>query len=1020
MVPQDYSTQHLRADIVSVIANFPSNEAKAADVASHIARRISNGELRLLELVVGLRDFITSGDHTDRRGALHCLSIVLGHLPKTTLLKNDVSVVLEFYLSKFDDSSCLDQVLLGLSKLVGMKCFYSGQAGSVLNALKDEYQPTKHLAATRYLGFLILDTLLDKFQKIMLESHSLNNLFIETFLSIATGEKDPRNLLLSFNLNTKVSTALNDIASFKEDLFDTLFCYFPITFKPPKDDPYKISNSDLKIALRNAISASRFFEEDAYGNLIDKMTASSPSVKNDTLLTLRSCINNFGGEACFRHWLPTWNAIKFEVMHGSDADGVATESVAAEFNNYADSLEILRAIAIQLLSYKESAFDTFYSYILDELKPNFENDRDLKQSCAILSTLAKANTVSLEKVLADVLGLIFHDVGDLDVNKQKVMILNLSFFLGAYTEVYRESKGRVRDESGESKMIQYKDEILMLLGRALKGSSKAEVGLRTLSIVQMTKLLQMPDYLTEEEIALIAQYFIETILTDDNDNVYYASLEGLKVTSDVSEKIIVEIALNQILVLLADYVSNTSALVDGTNVNVERILNVLLDFTTSKQHLVTDAIIGLTKSLLKASTTNGGDSDNCFKLLSALYSLFDFNKSVITEMVASRFKTEIEEELLAAALGKPIFDDDHNLTLISSVLFYINTYAPRSKHQTELDKYLHIFVEEYQVLEKSTRSVIILTKLLSAFDKDCTLAAEDLASRCIKLLSTSGAQSTYYEKVSYLELLAVLSNKWCGDSFLQDVFDVEDGSIIHLEITAWCTKGLVMKNSGLAVEVINKFVELLSDKVKGSKIANLFELFPTDIPTLEKIKGVSWNNSVRVLYKQKLFGDVAPRLVSAFGANDDMSVKANYLMALSCILKNTPNKITISYIPKLLALLLQAVKLDNSDVVFSALSTIKGTVDQAPQLVTEHVHSLIPLMLDLASPAKRNTYMVRLTAIEILLKFTEHVPLNYLLPFKDDVLIRLAVALDDKKRRVRKVCIDTRQAYFELGQVPFD
>ncbi|SCU94250.1 LAFA_0F20736g1_1 [Lachancea sp. 'fantastica'] len=1015
---QDYSAQHLQADVVSVIANYPSNEAKAAEIASHIARRISNGELRLLELVVGLRDFITSEEHPERKGALHCLSICLGYLPKSSLLKNDVSVVLDFYLSKFDDTSCLDQVLLGLSNLVGMKCFYSGQAGSVLKALKEEYQPTKHLAATRYLGFLIMNTLLDKFQKIMLENHSLNSLFIETFLSIATGEKDPRNLLMSFNLNSKVNTTLNDIGSFKEDLFDTLFCYFPITFKPPKDDPYKISNNDLKVALRNAISASRYFEEDAYGNLIDKMTASSPSVKNDTLLTLRSCINNFGGEACFRHWLPTWNAIKFEVMHGSDADGAAAESAAGEFNNYTDSLEILRAIAIQLSSYKESAFDTCYAYILDELKPNFENERDLRQSCAILSSIAKANSVTLEKVLADVLKLVFRDGGDIDVNKQKVMILNLSFFFDAYIEVYREVD-QPCDKSGDEKMIQYKDEILMLFGRSLKGSSKNEVSLRTISIVQMTKLLQMPGYLTEEEIALIAQYFTETIFTDDNDNVYFASLEGLKVTSEVSEKTVIDIALSQTFDLLRNCISHASAIVDGECIDLERILKVLLDFTTSKQHLMTEAIVGVAVSLSLASNKDG-DSDICFKLLSALYSLFDSNKTIITEVIATRLKTEIEEKLFAAAFSRLIHEDDHNLTMISSILFYINMYASRSIHQTELNRYLQLFVEKYQVLNTRTRSAIILTKLLSAFDKECSLAAEDLASRCIKLLSNDKAECTDFEKLSYLELLAVLSNKWCSDGFLQNVFNQNDNSMIHLEITAWCTKGLVMKNSGLAVEILSRFVQLLSDEANGSKVANLFELFPTDIPTLERIKGVSWTNNVRVLYKQKLFGDVAPRLVSAFNASNEMSVKANYLMALSCILRNTSNKITLSYIPKLLALLLQAVKLDNSDVVFSALSTIKGTVDQAPQLVTEHVHSLIPLMLDLATPAKRNTYMVRLTAIEILLSFTEHIPLNYLLPFKDDVLIGLAVALDDRKRKVRKVCIDARQAYFELGQVPFD
>ncbi|SCU86416.1 LAME_0D06040g1_1 [Lachancea meyersii CBS 8951] len=1017
-MPQEYSTQSLRADVVSVIANTTTNEAKALELASHIASKISNTELKLLELVVGLRDFITSSDNTERKSAIHCLSIVLGQLPKATLSKNDVSVVLDFYLSKFDDTSCVDEVLLGLSHVIGMKCFYSSQVASVLHLLKDEYQPTQHLAATRYFGFLILERLLERFHKNLLESPKLNTLFIETFLSIATGEKDPRNLLISFNLNSKMSTTLKDVAQFKEDLFDTLFCYFPITFKPPKNDPYKISNSDLKLALRNAISASPHFEEDAYGNLIDKMTASSPSVKNDTLLTLKACIENFGGEACFRHWLPTWNALKFEVMHGSDADGNGPDSVPIDFNNYEDSLKVLTAISAQLISYKASAFDSFYVYILDELKPNFKNEKDLKQSCSILSAIAKANLDTLKKVLADVLDLIFQDLSDLDVNKQKLLILNLSLFFDAYIDVYQKLD-KDGQKVSDNKMVQYKDEILMIFGRSLKGSSKSEVSLRTLSVVQMTKLLQMPDYLSEEEVALITQYFTETILTDDNKNIYFATLEGLKAASEISEKTVIEVTLHQMMELLRNGISHSILVMDGKDILIEKVLKVLLDFTPSRHRLVTESIVGVSEVLCRASKDTE-NSDLCFKLLSSLYSLLDINKDVITEADASNFKRNIEGDLLAISLCQPIHDDDHNLSMISSVLFFINLYASRSTHQTELDKYLKLFVEDRKVLNKPNRSVILLTKYLSAFDKACHVPAEELLSRCVNLLSNDDTRCSTFEKISYLELLAVLSNKWCSDSFMQSTLHMKDTSMINLEITAWCTKGLVMRNSDFAVEFTSNFIELLSEASKGSQIAKLFEVFAMDLPTLDKIKGISWNNNVKVLYKQKFFGDVAPRLVSAYGSTDDMSIKANYLMALSCILKNTANKITISYIPKLLALLIQAVKLDNSDVVFSALSTIKGTVDQAPQLVTEHVHSLVPIMLDLAGPAKRNTYMVRLTAVEILLSFTEHVPLNYLLPFKDDVLMRLAVALDDKKRRVRKACVDTRQAYFELGQVPFD
>lgn len=35
-----------------------------------------------------------------------------------------------------------------------------------------------------------------------------------------------------------------------QSLFDITFCYFPITFTPPPDDPYGITADDLKDSLR--------------------------------------------------------------------------------------------------------------------------------------------------------------------------------------------------------------------------------------------------------------------------------------------------------------------------------------------------------------------------------------------------------------------------------------------------------------------------------------------------------------------------------------------------------------------------------------------------------------------------------------------------------------------------------------------------------------------------------------------------------------------------------------------------
>jgi len=113
-------------------------------------------------------------------------------------------------------------------------------------------------------------------------------------VDLVSGEKDPRNLMMVFSI-LKVIMVEWDIVTHAEvrcimvggymtadslkTLFDAAFCYFPITFRPPPDDPYGITAQDLKTRLRECIAASRYFAPYAFPQLIDKLDSTSPTVK---------------------------------------------------------------------------------------------------------------------------------------------------------------------------------------------------------------------------------------------------------------------------------------------------------------------------------------------------------------------------------------------------------------------------------------------------------------------------------------------------------------------------------------------------------------------------------------------------------------------------------------------------------------------------------------------------------------------------------------------------------------------
>ncbi len=69
------------------------------------------------------------------------------------------------------------------------------------------------------------------------------------------------------------------LLNLRQTLFDSVFCYFPITFRPPPDDPYGISAQDLKGRLRDCLASTKYFAPYVFPQLLDKLDSISNNVK---------------------------------------------------------------------------------------------------------------------------------------------------------------------------------------------------------------------------------------------------------------------------------------------------------------------------------------------------------------------------------------------------------------------------------------------------------------------------------------------------------------------------------------------------------------------------------------------------------------------------------------------------------------------------------------------------------------------------------------------------------------------
>jgi len=95
---------------------------------------------------------------------------------------------------------------------------------------------------------------------------------------LVAGEKDPRNLMLIFSMLRAIMIEW-DISNYAEVMFDSVFAYFPITFRPPPNDPYGISAQDLKDRLRDCLSATSILAPYVFPALLDKLDSTAPATK---------------------------------------------------------------------------------------------------------------------------------------------------------------------------------------------------------------------------------------------------------------------------------------------------------------------------------------------------------------------------------------------------------------------------------------------------------------------------------------------------------------------------------------------------------------------------------------------------------------------------------------------------------------------------------------------------------------------------------------------------------------------
>lgn len=287
------------------------------------------------------------------------------------------------------------------------------------------------------------------------------------------------------------------------------------------------------------------------------------------------------------------------------------------------------------------------------------------------------------------------------------------------------------------------------------------------------------------------------------------------------------------------------------------------------------------------------------------------------------------------------------------------------------------------------------------------------------------------EQISYATELLWDKDTLLLEALLLDgsrgLIETTNGIENSIRTTFWISKSLVLRLAQTE-KVLDGLLALLSIPNQGLHCARGFGLLLAPDEALSKENGAQ----IRLLAKQRVFNFCVPKIAKDFRAADT-SLKPNYLVALSGILKYVPTDILLTEIETLLPLLLQSLDLNDQEVKAATIESIIVISQESPSAVEGHISSLINRLLKTAESRNtttrtdkqqqqsqrqqaENTAKVRLNALRCLLIFPGRVKDSVLLPFRNRVVWSLWEVLDDRKRDVRKAAVECRAAWLNLDE----
>lgn len=382
------------------VQNFlKSFEVMEEDITS-LANDLNVGVgLKLSELVGQLGPALTHRDVDKRQAGLEFLSKTLAQLQKDKINREESSFLTEFYVDRLKDTPLMHSGIVGgfhalvlnhgqvLVDVVFLK---------IITGILDEMNTQVLTVGDRTKVFEILSWSLENKLDVV-KAPKFSSQFVLGFLQAVEGETNPRNLVIVFSCWPVVLREL-DVSIYAVDIFETLSCYFPVDFTPPKNSNVKVTKEDLTKGLRNCIHSYPKFAEWAIPLFLEKFSSDLQESKLESLLYFRYCLEKYSPHQLKPHLKDIWTQCKQEIM--------GVRSTKPDRDVVENSFALLKAVTKKLGSSLQTAENSaillnWIEITWSELKPflKFLETNLVEIAVEILACLCSADDHICEPLL---------------------------------------------------------------------------------------------------------------------------------------------------------------------------------------------------------------------------------------------------------------------------------------------------------------------------------------------------------------------------------------------------------------------------------------------------------------------------------------------------------------------------------------------------------------------------------------------------------------------------------------------